>query len=311
MIDIQLPFDKLDAVVNPTPSDDQNYGFSAGSKWLNTLTGQWFFCRTAPVGGAQWDLMDSSSSSSSLSNSGFPLRETFISKLGGSAIEVFNRATGGAPSPTQGTPEAYHPGIRRMLTGSGVSTGQCVDSLTGAVGGGGYVLSDGITDVQIVMKTIQPAVPLTLTDSLQSWFGISNAATFTPTRAIYWLYDYAGYGGDNFWRIVVIGTGGTYTVTTPVQWSLASSVWHRFGLRVYGGPSFPGTQKIEYYYGNDTSAYSLLGTITQATLTTAGVTIPTGSAITHNLSWAIRKPATTTVQREQRVDFVSMDKIFL
>lgn len=42
------------AVVDPTPTDDTNLGYSRGSIWINTLTNSVFLCADNSAGAAVW-----------------------------------------------------------------------------------------------------------------------------------------------------------------------------------------------------------------------------------------------------------------
>jgi hypothetical protein len=240
---------------------------------------------------------------------GFPLEENFVTSLTGADIPMFNTATGGAPSPTQGTPEFNHDGIRRLLTGSSINVGQCIDSLAGAVGGGGINISRCVAEVVWQMKAIAPSPTFSGTNSQMACFGWANTNSFTPAFAMFWYFDYAGFGNSNQWRFRVIGTGGTYNLNTGVEWSTSVDRWHTFGIRIYTGAPFAANQRIEIYAGIEgVQDYILINTITEAMLLGSGVTFPANGVPNFNLVFGNRKPAGTTVQRELRSDYIYIDK---
>lgn len=47
--------DSIDAVVNPTVTDDEDYGYEVGSTWVNTVSGEVFNCTDATAGAAVWN----------------------------------------------------------------------------------------------------------------------------------------------------------------------------------------------------------------------------------------------------------------
>lgn len=49
-----IPLDNYTATADPTVNDDANDGYSAGSQWINTSTGDRFSCTSATVGAAVW-----------------------------------------------------------------------------------------------------------------------------------------------------------------------------------------------------------------------------------------------------------------
>lgn len=240
---------------------------------------------------------------------GFPMEEGFVGSLTGSDIPMFNTATGGAPSPTQGTPSFNHDGIRRMRTGSGPGVGQCIDSLTGAVGGGGINISRCVGEVIWLMKTIAPVPAFSALNSQEAAFGWASTNSFTPTFGMFWYFNFALFGTT--WRFRVIGTGGTYDFNTGVQWSTSADQWNTFGIRIYTGAPFAGNQRIELYHGIEgVSEYQLIGTITEAMLLAAlpSVAFPANGVPNFNLIFANRKPSITTVQRELQSDYIYIDK---
>lgn len=307
MIDSPRRYDKVDATTDPNSSNDFSQGFEVGSKWFNTVTKQWFTCNNNTPSLASWspDLF----AGPTLRD--FPKQETFYSTLNGSNIVVSNTASGGAPAPTAQQAEPRHPGIRRLRTGTTLAlAGTCIDQAS--IGVGGHVLSDGITDIMWVAKTIA-AVP-NLVDSFRCMYGFNASASFAPTFGIRWDYDYAGYGGDGFWRIRAFRGALSINKVTPITWSSASSDWRYFGIRVFGDSSLAPNRYIEFWYGDEIGAgtpYQLISTITEAEALLIGLSIPWETADVCTMCYGILKPSGTAVERRVWSDYISINKIII
>lgn len=52
----RIPQNNFSATADPTVTDDASGGYSAGSRWLNTSTGDFFICTDPTTGAAQWQV---------------------------------------------------------------------------------------------------------------------------------------------------------------------------------------------------------------------------------------------------------------
>jgi hypothetical protein len=86
-----IVLDNLDAIVDPTPTDDSGEGYSIGSKWVNTATDTGFFCYDVTVDAARWEEIITESTANFLALSDTP--STYTGSAG--KVAVVNGAGNG------------------------------------------------------------------------------------------------------------------------------------------------------------------------------------------------------------------------
>jgi hypothetical protein len=132
-----LPLHKYNATVDPTINDDSGDGYGTGSKWLNTVSDEWFICSDATLGAAVWETL--SLSTDDLGALAV-LNTVNNSQWSGTDLAVINGGTG-ASTAAAARVALSAVGVVRMqvITASGTYTpdANLLYALAEAVGGGG------------------------------------------------------------------------------------------------------------------------------------------------------------------------------
>lgn len=292
-------FHNLTAITSPTVSDDSTQSYEVDSRWLNTVTKEWYICRDNTAGAAQWDLFvinsDLPTNSVDKANE-FTYREHFVGALGGSFLPVTNSSTSGGS--VSSIIAAYkRPGGRRLTTGSVTAASRCQDTVSAGVSSVWF--NDGITQIDFRVK---PPIAGTVTDGYELLFGFTTAVGLPPSLGVYWYYNRQFYG-DDFMRCIFIRGALKVEHTTSISMGV-SSIWRDFGVRSNAGTALTGTnsRNFEFYYGDDSNTYALIDTITEAQISAALITLPYQTSDAFNISYGIQKRATSLVARSLDID---------
>lgn len=293
----------FEATTVPTTSNDDSQGYQVGSMWFNTVSSQWYICNVATTGAAVWSVFVTNFSfTDTIQNSATESTyvEHFIGSLNGSILPVSNSSTSGGGVVTA-IAQSGRPGRRLLQTGTGVAVSRCQDSLSS--GTSAIFFDDGITQMNLRCK---PPIAGVRTDLHEILIGFTNIVGFPPTLGVYWHYQPAVYL-DNFFRVMFIRGAQKIEKVTNVSLGVTTP-WREFAVRSNAGVNFAGNRNFQFYYGDDSTAYGLIETITSTEITAALITPPYGSTDVFTPSYGIQKVASSAVQRTLDVDSLTLYK---
>lgn len=292
--------DNLTATTNPTNVDDISKGYEVGSKWYNVTARRYYICASITLNNALWLLFDNLPVNKE--GNTFTHVEHFIGSVNGSILPVTNSSNGGgAVSSLQAEP--LHPGVKRLRTGTATTISRCQDTITS--GTSMVWLNDGITQINIKAKPNVAA--LTTLDTFEVLIGFVNAVGIEPTFGIYFYYNFALHG-DHFFRCKVVKGGVTVSKITTISLG-AIAIWRDFEIKSNAGTPLVGNRNFEFRYSDDSGTPStLVATITESEMTTAGMSLPYAIPDILTVGYGIQKPATSALQRNLDIDSITFHK---